>query len=186
MHKCIASCSKHCAGKVKAGEFHRKSDLQKKIVDLIKNDRRYLTKQEILDGIKISSKTLTTYNVSVLECNRIAGFKKPSRIFENMILSILQERFVVETEVKFSNCLSPKGALLRFDFYLRGENVLIEADGSQHKDGHPWYRSYNKECDEIKDAWARKQGIHLIRIPYSKRVSKQYVFQFLEVVVATT
>lgn len=134
----------------------------------------------------VSSKTLTAYNVSTLMCNKLAGFKKPARMFENNVRKALSARFVVEDEVCFDGCVSPKGYPLRFDFYIRALGLLVEADGSQHKHGHPWHSEYHSECDRIKDKFAATNGFGLVRIPYSKRVNSEYVFKFLETAVATT
>jgi len=182
----MTACSKTCAGKLKAGEFHRKSDLQKKIISLLVEAGRYMTKDEILQALSVSSKTLSAYNVSTLECNRIAGHRKPSRIFENKVLQALESRFEVVPEATFSECVSPKGYPLRFDFYVPSERLLIEADGTQHRQGHPWHRDYHTECDKAKEAFAASSGMRLIRIRYTKRVTPEYVFSFLETLPTTT
>lgn len=185
-HRVLSACSKLCAGKLKGGEFHRKSDLEKAAITAIHAAGKYLTRGDIQIALSVSSKTLNAYGVSTLECNKIAGYKMPSRCFENAILEVLTTKFSVKTEVKFDDCLSPKGVPLRFDFYVEDRALLIEADGSQHKAGHPWHRPYHAECDAIKEAYAELNGMRLIRIPYSKRVTSRYVFSFLETKTATT
>lgn len=185
-HRDLNHCSKTCAGKIKDGGFHRKSDLEKKVVDLLIKCGRYMTMEEILDGLKISSKTLTAFGVSTLACNKLAGFKKPARIFENRVLSVLVSKYAVETEVEFDGCLSPKGYPLRIDFFVPSLNMAIEADGSQHDSKHPWHKPYHSECDKIKNDFFLKNGIQLFRIPYTKRVTAKYVFNILETKVATT
>lgn len=186
-HRTLSACSKSCAGKLKGGEFHRKSDLANKVVELIRQAGRYLSKDEVVEALGISSKTLVAYGVSTLMCNKDAGFKKPARAFENKVQEALCQRFgSVESEVIFPGCDSPKGHPLRFDFYVASEALLIEADGSQHKEGHPWHREYHSTCDGIKEAFATARGLRLVRIPYSKRVTPEYVFRFLETATATT
>lgn len=37
-----------------------------------------------------------------------------------------------------------------------------------------WSRKFF-ECDNIKDNWARNNGFTLVRIPYNKNVTKDYV-----------
>lgn len=185
-HRNLSYCSKRCAGKVKGGEVHRKSDLERRIVDLLAKAGRYMTKEEIIGALSVSSKTLTAFGVSTLACNKAAGYKKPARLFENMVLSALETKFDVVSEVSFDGCLSPNGHPLRFDFYVKEDGLLIEADGSQHRKGHPWHKPYHSECDKIKNDFAAKSGLRLVRIPYTKRVTPEYVFRALETNVATT
>ena len=182
----MAACSKPCAGKLRGGEFHRKSDLEKKVVDAVKAAGKYLTKEQIMDALLISSKTLTAYGVSTLACNKTAGFNRPARYFENLVFEILSKRFKVMREVSFDGCVSPKGALLRFDYFVEDEGLLIEADGSQHKAGHPWHRDYHSVCDATKQEYAKANGLRLVRIPYTKRLTPQYLFNALETKTATT
>ena len=76
--------------------------------------------------------------------------------------------------------MSPKGYKLRFDIYLKNENILIEADGSQHYDlNNPNYSQYQQECDDIKNDWCLKNNVRLIRIPYTRKVTKEYVNKFM-------
>ena len=173
-------CSKSCAGKAQKMTYHRASDLEKKAVSAIKERGRYMTSGEICKAIGISNKTLSKFNVSTLTCNRNAGFKRPKRLFENLVLDVLEEHFEVVREVEFDGCVSPKGFNLRFDFMLEGTSVLVEADGSQHASKkHPWASIYYQECDRIKDRFAEENGYLLIRIPYSKRVDYDYVMSFI-------
>lgn len=186
-HRTLGACSKPCAGKLKGGEVHRKSDLVNKVLEAIRNAGRYMSKDEVVLALGISSKTLVSYGVSTLMCNKEAGFKKPARAFENKVYEALCTRFKhVEIEATFPGCKSPKGHLLRFDFYVESESLLVEADGSQHKAGHPWHREYHSQCDGIKATFAAEHGMRLVRVPYSKRVTPEYVFRFLETSAATT
>lgn len=164
-------CSKSCAGRVKDGVFHRASDLQKAAIQAVKAKGRYMTASEIMQALGVSSKTFSRYNISSLACNREAGFKRPKRVFENLIGDILEAHFEVEKEVTFDDCLSPKGFPLRYDFRLLGTNVLIEADGNQHKPNSNWGSDYYRECDKIKTDYAKANDFILIRIPYTKRVT---------------
>ena len=57
----------------------------------------------------------------------------------------------------------------RFDFYLPKYNRLIEFDGEFHFQENNRCRDTldnRKERDKIKNQWARKSEIDLIRIPY--------------------
>lgn len=80
----------------------------------------------------------------------------------------------------FEDLLSPKGYSLRFDFYIPSHDILVEADGSQHTDvAHPYYTDYTATCDKIKDSWCAEKGKTLIRIPYTKNVTKEYIDSFI-------
>lgn len=79
-------------------------------------------------------------------------------------------------EKSFSTCISPKGNLLFFDFYLPEYNLLIEYDGKQH-----YEIAFNqgedklilqKKYDKIKNDWCKNNNINLIRIPYFKKEIK--------------
>lgn len=80
-----------------------------------------------------------------------------------------------ETEKTFKNC-SHKN-LLRYDFYLPEENVLIEFHGKQHYQAVKWNKKMSEEkaqerfrtCrirDQIKRSFAEKSSILLYEIPH--------------------
>lgn len=75
---------------------------------------------------------------------------------------------------------------LRYDFYLNGYNILIEYDGPQHdvknKDKSHWdnfdYDLLHKH-DLMKNEYAKKHNIPLIRIPYTV-VGQEAVNNYLD------
>lgn len=94
---------------------------------------------------------------------------------EMAIIQFLQKKKIsFERQKTFSNCKSPKGWPMKFDFYIPHINMLVEFDGMQHFSkstvGH--YKTSNKDLrytqrkDKIKTKFARDNGIKLIRIPY--------------------
>ena len=91
------------------------------------------------------------------------------------IINILNENNIkYEMEKKFPTCISPKGFLLPFDFYLIDKNILIEYDGEQHFKicfGQTEEKlKKQKEYDIIKNNWCEENNIKLIRIPYNKKI----------------
>jgi len=179
-HRATSFCGKSCAGKAGKAVFHSKKQLERRAVDCIRQRGQYMTKSELEKALSVSSKTLSKFNVSVLSCNKLAGFKKPHRIFERNVQKHLEVHWDVETEVVFDSLLSPKGYLLRYDFRLLGTNVLVEADGSQHKDkNNPWWSEYLAECDKLKNEFAKENGFVLVRIPYTKRADYDYVMRHM-------
>lgn len=98
------------------------------------------------------------------KCNQSKG--------ERTIGAWLQEHGIsYSLEKKFEDCLSPFGNHLKFDFYIPEKNMLIEYDGHQH------YRHVSlfggaeafetlKRYDKMKNQYAKKKGIPLLRIPF--------------------
>lgn len=94
-------------------------------------------------------------------------------ILEWNIIGWLQANNILFEEQKtFKGCLGDY-ALLRFDFYLPSCNILIEADGIHHyrpvdysdKDSVYAFEK-RKRYDTIKNLYAKRNNIKLIRIPY--------------------
>lgn len=91
---------------------------------------------------------------------------------EELIAKILRENNIqYEKQKTFEACRNPKtNALLRYDFWVN-DSYLIEYDGEQHFKnkgfGHDNLKE-RKERDELKNNFCRKQGIPLIRIPYTR------------------
>jgi hypothetical protein len=99
---------------------------------------------------------------------------------EKLISQILSQNEVLFTpQKKFTDCLSPKSKgkfcySLPFDFYLPLQNTCIEFDGRQHfepTDFHGGEESfkYRKKLDKLKNKYCKKNGIKLIRIPYTMK-----------------
>lgn len=94
---------------------------------------------------------------------------------ELKIAKLLTENNIVyKKEVSFKDCLSPKGALLRFDFGIYKDNelqYLIEYNGIQHYEKTGYTKDTYEERqkrDLIKIEYCKAHNIPLIIIPYSK------------------
>ena len=174
-------CSKSCASKYIRQSKLNKSQLELDIKKIIKSKDTYLTKVEICNLLKMSSRTLSIHKISTKSLNQELGYFKSASIFEDRVRRILSLRYSdIQLEYTFSDCLSPKGHKLRFDFYIPSLNLIIEADGEQHirEDS---YMPYPKEHDRIKEEYLELNNINLIRIPYTKLVTEKYINKFLEV-----
>lgn len=62
--------------------------------------------------------------------------------------------------------------MFRFDFYLPNINTCIEYDGEQHFRPVEYFGgedAFNRQIiyDNVKNEWCRKNGVNLIRIPYT-------------------
>ena len=94
-----------------------------------------------------------------------------------MIKQLLERHDIsFEQEAIFDDLRSETGKHLRFDFFLPEYDILIEYDGQQHfkpvsiMGGERWHELC-KRNDALKNEWAKKKGMLLIRIPYN-RVNK--------------
>lgn len=93
---------------------------------------------------------------------------------EQKVLDFLQKHLInYVREYSFKDCLSDKGFLLRFDFYLPDYNCCIEIDGRQHREivsrfgGEKAFIQLQNN-DKIKNEYCNLNNIHLIRIPYER------------------
>lgn len=62
-------------------------------------------------------------------------------------------------EVHFKGCNSANGRPFRYDFYLPDYRMLIEYDGKE------WHKTESQKVrDEIKNSFAKKRGLRIIRL----------------------
>jgi very-short-patch-repair endonuclease len=103
-----------------------------------------------------------------------------------LLLKFLPITIFFDTQKKFTDCTSKRGKYckkLPFDFYLPTFNSCIEYDGRQHFE--PVYGQENLEAqkvrDRLKDEYCKENGIKLIRIPYTIKMSEieSYLLQQL-------
>lgn len=173
-------CSKKCATVYQKGSLTKES-VEQEIINFVTSKNRYCVKEEILKGIKRSSKILTKFSISIKEIQDTLGFTKNKSYFEQQIYLFLKSKFTdIECEKTFDDLSSPKGYKLRLDFYIKKYNLIIEADGTQHKDtNNPWYNTYYANCDLIKNEYTKQHNINMIRIPYTKYVNDNYIMKYL-------
>ena len=175
-------CSKSCATKATNGTD--KETLEKEVIGFIEAKGTYCTNAEICKGIGRSNKTLTQHQVKVSDLNGVLGYTKPKSMFQESVGRFLKEEFAsVETEKRFDGLVGNTGHPLRVDFFIPGTNVVVEADGGQHKDPkHPWHEWNNgtvTEYDQIKDQFFAAKGIRVCRIPYKRNLKKEDVLSRL-------
>lgn len=170
-------CSKSCATKYQTAKYYDRDKLISDIKTVIVRYRRYITVAEICGILHISAKTLTKYRISMISMNDIVGMKKPVNVLEGICYSYLKVLFNdIQRQKTFDDCISPKGYKLRFDFYTESQNLLIEFDGAQHTNkNHKYYSLDGVERDRIKDEWSMDNGYKLVRIPYIRRITLDYI-----------
>lgn len=151
--------------------------------DLVGQKFGYLTVIRRVDNIdgKVAyeckcdcGKTIITKSAYLLFNGKIScGCKRQSK-GENIIEQLLKTNNIkYETEKTFVDLVSIKDnkTPYRYDFYLPDLNRLIEYDGEQHQtDKYDYYfnRPYKElqQVDTIKNEYAKKHNITLVRIPY--------------------
>lgn len=107
-------------------------------------------------------------------CPRCASSKGEQKI----IIFLDSKGVQYERQKMFSDCRSPKGRMLKFDFFLPETNLLVEYDGPQHfgdlRIGKYTLKKEEFEIlkihDEIKNNYTQKKGIKLLRIPYWENI----------------
>jgi hypothetical protein len=182
--KIINFCSKSCKSKLQKSTYLDKKDLEENIKKLIIIKNTYVLKEEILKELKISSKTLVKFNISIVNLNYECGMKKCSSIFEKRCVDIISKLYDDEIilQKSFDDLRSPKNYKLRFDLYIPNQNLIIEFDGAQHYDKtSKYYSEYGILCDNIKNEYCESNNIHLIRIPYKRYVTENYIKQFIKI-----
>lgn len=162
-----------------------KEVLERKTLDFIREKNEYCTQEEICNGVGHSSKTFKKHGLKFSAFNRDLGFLKPKSKFQEKVGEFLTKEFSnIESEKKFEGLVGNTGYPLRVDFYIPSENMVVEADGTQHSDpNHPWKEWNNgtvKDYDKIKDEFFKKQGIRLCRIPYKRNLKESDILSRLK------
>ena len=121
---------------------------------------------------------------SIVELNLSYGYSSHNKHFENSVYKVLCEIFgpdSIEREKYFEDLKSSYGRYLRFDFYIKSQNLIIEADGSQHfQESNRYNTEQLKISDQIKDLYCKEKGINLVRFKYRALVKKSDIEQLLK------
>ena len=172
-HSCYKTSISARAGRVfKGDDYKTHAQLRRAARNLVKSKRRYVTFAEVVDELGVNWEILSRLNVSVPEVNRSLGYVSKKNVFAGAVEHRLRECFdVVENEKTFEDCRSPKGAKLPFDFFVDNA-FLVEADGEQHQPGGRWHEPKTAINDQVRNDYAAKTGILLVRIPYDRSKKK--------------
>lgn len=99
--------------------------------------------------------------------------KRVSKGEKRIIDFLVSNNIRFENEKSFSDCRGRNNRLpLRFDFFLKDYNILIEYDGEHHYGpvNKGWRAKHVHERtvinDEIKNNYIRDKGLGLLRISY--------------------
>jgi len=171
-------CSRSCKTIFQRDSFKSKEEISDAVLNVIKSEKRYLTTEDVRKKVGVTSRTLGRFGISIVALNEQLGYKS-KKVFEDRVAVILSKVYPdLVREKKFPGCLSPRGFSLRFDFYSEAQKILIEADGIHHYCG-PYHSEEIVVRDGIKNMWASDNGFPLIRIPYKRSFSDDYVLSYL-------
>jgi Zn ribbon nucleic-acid-binding protein len=154
--------------------------------------------EKVIEKIKLTHKNRYTYNFDDYKNSRskikiickkhgefiqqihehIAGSGCP-RCYESKgemkvaeVLELFKVKYV--TQKKFEGCISDKGILMPFDFFIPSWNLAIEYDGMLHfglgrfKGDSLERLAQTQRNDELKTTWCLKNSVDLLRIPFTK------------------
>lgn len=97
---------------------------------------------------------------------------------------LLKYKIAFKPQQDFPDCRHIR--VLYFDFYLLHMRILIEVDGEQHFydlrfGGNHSNLAYTQGNDHIKNEYARKNNIHLLRVSYSERERlEEHIMNFIQ------
>ncbi|UGL60517.1 hypothetical protein [Staphylococcus phage vB_SurM-PSU4] len=105
---------------------------------------------------------------------------------ERKVERVLKDNKVTYEIQKVYEDLKVRGKYLPFDFYIPSKNLLIEYDGIQHSKPVEFFGGAKKlkdqqRRDNIKNNYAEKNNIDLLRIPYTytDEEIKEVIFSYL-------
>ena len=149
---------------------HDAAELQARIIAWLKTQKQYCGVARIVKAMHIDFDcTWARFGLDAKALNAAAGhLRKESSWYEAYTFRKLCAQFgkrQIDRQKRFAELRSDKGGLLRFDFYIRPLNVLIEVDGQQHNNPkNAYYSERLRRNDRLKDAYAKAKGIRLHRV----------------------
>jgi hypothetical protein len=110
-------------------------------------------------------------------CFDSSGERRVSRILEKMRIRFVRQK-------RFPDLVHKKQ--LRFDFWLPSFKTLIEFDGIQHFQVSSFFGGrkafeQTRLRDRIKNTWAKKMKLPLIRIPYTHPMPEEVLMKKLKI-----
>lgn len=176
------SCNRHKVTTNEVGKIYHKLTVLKAQGN--KNNRKmWLCQCKCGNLIEVSTTDLRLG--AVKSCGKCPG--KESQGEHEIRMLLLAARITFEQEYIFDNFTYENGYHPRFDFYIPSHNYVIEYDGKQHfvaQDvGSTWNTSENLKKtqikDQIKNNFCFNQGINIIRIPYTVKLSELTIFDLI-------
>lgn len=149
------------------GQRFGKIVIQKRVQNLRKNSRDIIWQYKCDCGNCSTASGTDLRQGKVLSCGCIKS------IGEQNIINCLNKNNIIYKKEYVFNDLKDKN-YLRYDFAIFDKNNnlirLIEFDGNQHYDkNNSFYSESTKKHDLMKNEYAKKNNIPLVRIPYKER-----------------
>ena len=148
----------------------------------------FISKELINDNCSFTYQALSAHFKNKKELSNYFGyddlFKYGRSSKEKHIAKILDEVIGNEyyiREYSWDWLVNKNGKRMYVDFYIPNKNTVIEYDGEQH---FKFVQRFHKteECfkrqverDNIKNELLNKNGINIIRIPYTEKITKEYI-----------
>jgi hypothetical protein len=139
----------------------------------------------------LCGKSVTANSRDLVEGRRSSCGCRAKSTFEELVADVLDENNIKYVRQQtFDDCVYKHK--LRFDFYLKEHNLLIEADGQQHHTpvsqfgGVEGYKGVVKR-DSIKNHYCKLNNINLLRINYTlnKQSIQQQIYKYIDPVTIT-
>lgn len=164
--------------------------VQETLRRLIQERKRYITSQELSEELSVSRSLLdirrNSERIGLKKINLEHGYKLDRYSFERRVGELLGKVFPgveIFTQKSFPDLkgLSPdRRSILRYDFYLPSENLLVEADGPGHfVPGCMYFSEEVVRRDALKNEYAAKNGIRLIRVRFDEKLTQEYIERLL-------
>lgn len=171
-------CSKECSSEYwknnprlpkKVHKFQTAEQFTDALHKLISEKGRYVTMDEAAHELHVCSNEFKRLGVRIEQVNADMGMTRTVSSAQDKVFHFLKKYIPdIQKEVSFSDLISPKGMVLRYDLGSRNKNLLIELDGCMHQKGHSWYTEYRESCDRMKEQFAKENGCNFMRIPVVK------------------
>lgn len=198
-------CSEECLHKYKVNLTTKQHGLtydstikkvEQYLIENYRNDGSVKTLEECCKNVHISVKTFykyskkyhTSYN-DLLSKNNIPKLHSK---FQTTVTKFVRQYYGVQHQIaeeySFQDCINPRTNYpLRFDIFVADMGIAIECDGVQHNVKNSYFNNLvlnagytpTYETDKIKEEYCKKHNITLIRIPYVKCITQEYVESFL-------
>lgn len=157
---------------------------------------RTLTTKEVCATVGISTKTFikASKELGIKYTDIISELEiPPSGLskFQKSVLIYVHEIYPnheIISEKTFNGLINPNtGCKLKVDIYIPTLRLAIECDGKQHYHSEHYFNNLATQngfvncfmTDNLKNEYFKKELINIIRIPYNRKITKQYIINCL-------
>lgn len=171
---CSHSCSSHSLHARGLSSKWDTAVLKQKLLDTINSSTAVLTVTELLEAAEVSEQSYCKYGFKLhalyAELGRSDEVDFASKFEDRVYRSMLHvgvNPVDIITQKTFPDLFGVSGRWpLRYDFFIKSYNILVEADGVQHTQNSFLTSTVLSEHDKRKNEYAALHVIPLVRIPY--------------------